>query len=82
MMKTEAPDSTLTIAFSAVAMASLANRPNIKQRQMFTEAMYRYSKALKATNLALQDPELQKSDQTLASVLMLGFYEVRVLPYL
>ena len=77
MMKTEPPDSHLSIAFSAVAMASLANRPNSRSRKLYNQAVYRYSKALKATNLALQDPTLQKSDQTLASVLMLGFYEVK-----
>jgi hypothetical protein len=76
LMKTEAPDSHLALAFSAVAMASLANRPNAKRASLFNQAIYRYSKALKATNLALQDPAHQKSDQTLASVLMLGFYEV------
>lgn len=76
MMKIEPPDSCLTIAFSAVAMASLANRPNAKRTSLFSQAVYQYSKALKATNLALQHPEHQKSDQALASVLMLGFYEV------
>lgn len=76
MMKNEPPDSHLSIAFSAVAMASLANRPNSRSRQLYNQALYQYSKALKATNLALQDPTHQKSDQTLASVLMLGFYEV------
>lgn len=77
MMKNEPPDSHLAIAFSAVAMASLANRPNTRSKRLWNEAVFRYSKALKVTNLALQDPAQQKSDQTLAAVLMLGFYEVR-----
>jgi hypothetical protein len=76
MMQNEPKDSTLSIAFSAVAMASLANRPNTRNKKLYHEAVFRYSKALKATNLALQDPALQKTDETLASVLMLGFYEV------
>lgn len=76
MMKNEPPDSHLSAAFSAVAMASLANRPNTRSKKLWNEAVFRYSKALKATNLALQDPLQQKSDQTLAAVLMLGFYEV------
>jgi len=76
MMQSEPPDSQLSIAFSAVAMASLANRPNTRNKKLWNEAVFRYSKALKATNLALQDPTKQKSDQTLAAVLMLGFYEV------
>jgi len=77
MMKNEPADSHLSTAFSAVALASLANRPHSKSRQLYNQAVLRYSQALKATNLALQDPAHQKSDQTLASVLMLGFYEVR-----
>lgn len=76
MMKNESPDSHLSIAFSAVSMASLANRPNSRSRRLYNQAVYQYARALKATNLALQDPALQKSDQTLASILMLGFYEV------
>lgn len=76
MMKTVSPESPLAIAFSAVAMASLANRPNSRRNALYNQAVFRYSRALKATNLALQDPEQQKTDETLATVLMLGFYEV------
>jgi len=76
MMKAEKPDSHLAIAFSAVAMAALANRPNSRGTGLMQRAIGQYSKALKAINIALQDPVLQKSDQTLAAILMLGFYEV------
>jgi len=76
MMKVEKPDSHLAIAFSAVAMAALANRPNSRGTGLTQKAIGQYSKALKAINIALQDPVLQKSDQTLAAILMLGFYEV------
>lgn len=41
------------------------------------QAVAQYTKALKATNLALQNPAQQKSDQTLAAILMLTFFEVR-----
>jgi hypothetical protein len=76
MIRTEAPDSQLSIAFSAVAMASLANRPNSRGRGLMSQAVAQYTKALKATNLALQNPAQQKSDQTLAAILMLTFFEV------
>lgn len=77
LMKGEGPESQLTLAFSAVSMASLANRPSSKHRADLRQlAIAQYTKALKATNLALQNPVTQKTDQTLAAVLMLGFYEV------
>lgn len=77
MLKNESPNSHLSLAFSAVAMASLANRPNTRgQRVLFSQAIGQYAKALKATNLALQTPVHQKTDATLAAILMLGFFEV------
>lgn len=77
LIKGEGPESQLALAFSAVSMASLANRPSSKHRADLRQlAIAQYAKALKATNLALQNPATQKSDQTLAAVLMLGFYEV------
>ncbi|KAL3426144.1 negative acting factor [Phlyctema vagabunda] len=75
MMKTESPDSHLSVAFQAVAMASLANRPNSRGSGLMTQAIAQYAKALKVTNLALQNPALQKTDQTLASIILLGFFE-------
>ncbi|KAH8661651.1 hypothetical protein BGZ60DRAFT_90277 [Tricladium varicosporioides] len=76
LIKNEGPDTQLSLAFSAVSMASLANRPNSRNRRELSHiAVAQYSKALKATNLALQNPAQQKTDQTLAAILMLGFYE-------
>ncbi|KAH7369702.1 hypothetical protein BKA65DRAFT_3593 [Rhexocercosporidium sp. MPI-PUGE-AT-0058] len=76
MLKNESANSHLSLAFSAVAMASLANRPNTRgQRVLFSQAIGQYAKALKATNLALQTPAHQKTDATLAAILMLGFFE-------
>lgn len=80
MMKTERPDSHLSVSFQAVALASLANRPNSKGSGLMSQAISQYAKALKVTNIALQNPALQKSDQTLASILLLGFFEVREFP--
>ncbi|KAJ5033612.1 uncharacterized protein L3040_008724 [Drepanopeziza brunnea f. sp. 'multigermtubi'] len=76
MLKNERPDSHLQLAFGAVAMASLANRPNTRgQKHLFSQAVGQYTKALKATNLALQSAAHQKTDATLAAILMLGFFE-------
>lgn len=76
MMKFERPDSQLSTAIQAVAMASLANRPNSRGSPLMVQAVAHYAKALKATNIALQSPAQQKSDQTLASIILLGFFEV------
>jgi len=40
------------------------------------QAIGQYAKALKAINLALQNPAQQKSDATLASIILMGFFEV------
>ena len=76
MMKTDTTESALASSFQAVAMASIANRPNTKASGLMTQAIGHYAKALKVVNIALQNPLQQKSDQTLAAVIMLGFFEV------
>jgi hypothetical protein len=75
MLEKESPGSHLSLAFAAVSMASLANRPNSRGRMLYAQAVGSYTKALKAVNLALQNPALQKTDQTLAAILLLGFFE-------
>lgn len=76
IIRTERPDSHVSIAFQAVALASLANRPNSRASGLMVQAISLYSKALKGINLALQNPMQQKSDATLASILLMGFFEV------
>jgi hypothetical protein len=76
LVKSESPDSHFSLAFSAVALASLAKRPSARGTPLFVEAVGLYTKALKAINIALQTPAHQKTDQTLAAILMLGFFEV------
>jgi hypothetical protein len=41
------------------------------------QAISQYAKALKAINLALQNPAQQKTDATLASIILMGLFEVR-----
>lgn len=75
LIKTEASDSALSLSFQAVAMASLANRPNARGSNLMHLAIENYAKALKVVNLALQNSVQQKADQTLASIILLGFFE-------
>ncbi|KAG0647226.1 hypothetical protein D0Z07_7037 [Hyphodiscus hymeniophilus] len=75
LIKTEKSDSHLSTAFSAVALASLANRPSTRGRGLMPQALALYTKALKQINLALQNPTQQKQDSTVASILLLGFFE-------
>jgi len=76
LLQSEGPKSHISIAFEAVALAALANRPNSKTSNLMVQAIAKYGAALKAVNLALQNPAQQKSDATLASILLLGFFEV------
>jgi hypothetical protein len=75
LVKMESPNSPLSLSFQAVAMASLANRPNSRGSSLMHVAIDHYAKALKEVNLALQNPAQQKTDQTLAAILLLGFFE-------
>jgi hypothetical protein len=75
LIKSESSESHLSVAFSAVALASLANKPNVKSSGLMPKAIKLYTKALKQVNLALQNPAQQKLDSTVASILLLGFFE-------
>ncbi|KFY44128.1 hypothetical protein V494_01614 [Pseudogymnoascus sp. VKM F-4513 (FW-928)] len=63
----------LSLAFSAASLAAFGNRPSGKA--LLTKAQEQYSKAIRHVNYALRDPVLQKTDETLASVMLLGMYE-------
>ena len=76
LIKSEARESPVLLAFSAVSFASLANRPNSKGSGLMVRAVAEYGKALRAINVALQTPSQVKTDATLASILLLGFFEV------
>lgn len=74
LLRNEPPDSHLSVSFKAVALAAFGNRPNSKK--LLVQASSEYSRALSSTNTALANPVMQKSDQTLAAVLLLGLFEV------
>ncbi|KFY47516.1 hypothetical protein V496_10607 [Pseudogymnoascus sp. VKM F-4515 (FW-2607)] len=63
----------LRLALSAASFAAFGNRPGGKA--LLTKAQEEYSKAISHVNDALRDPVAQKTDETLASVMLLGMYE-------
>lgn len=70
------PSPNLIASIKAIGLAVMSNRhmaPGLMQ-----SAYSEYSTALLATNRALQDPARYKSDSTLAAVMLLGMYEVRI----
>lgn len=72
------PNSHLYYALSAVSLASSGDRPSCRRngsKSVSARASLVYAKALERTNRALMDPLLAKEDETLAAVLMLGFFE-------
>lgn len=66
-------NKALNLAFSAASLAALANRPNAKS--LLLRAEEQYSRAIRHVNTALRDPIQQKTDETLAAVLLLGLFE-------
>ncbi|WQF82563.1 Putative zn(2)Cys(6) fungal-type DNA-binding domain, fungal transcription factor [Colletotrichum destructivum] len=65
--------SPLQSAFSAVSMAALAGRPH--SRRLSSMANLHYSKALEDLTRAMQDRIAVRQDTTLASAILLAFYE-------
>lgn len=76
LMKSESSNSHLQHAFNACSLAHLGNRVKSNSEDIPNKALSEYTQALSATHHALQDPELSKTDGTLAAVLLLGLYEV------
>jgi hypothetical protein len=74
MLKSEGANSHLQRAFNACSMALLNNCSGARNAYA-DKALHEYTHALKGTNMALRDTELQKSDSTLAAVILLGLFE-------
>ena len=74
LLKGESGVTQLSTSFTAVALASFGNRPGASR--LLPRARLEYTKALSYVNKSLQNPSTQKSNQTLASILLLGLYEV------
>lgn len=75
MMNQEGKESHLQSAFRACSLALLDNRapPGARIKE---KTLMEYTKALVGTNAALRDHKQQRADSTLASVLLLGIFEV------
>ena len=73
MVNEHQSNKALNLAFSAASLAALANRPNAKS--LLLRAEEQYSRAIRHVNTALRDPIHQKTDETLAAVLLLGLFE-------
>jgi hypothetical protein len=76
LLKQNEPAQPLLLAFSAVALAALGTRPNSKA--LLPKADLWYLNALKEINSALRDPKVAPSDSTLASVMLMACFEVRL----
>jgi hypothetical protein len=74
LLKGEPGGTQLSTSFTAVALASFGNRPGASR--LLQRARREYTRALNYVNKSLQNPATQKSNQTLASILLLGLYEV------
>ena len=74
LIKAETKIPHFKLAYDACALASLGNRTG-SGNGFQEQALIKYTKALSMTFHALKDPELSKTDATLASVLLLGLFE-------
>jgi len=79
LLKQESPPKCLLLAFSAVSMAAFGTRPNSKS--VLPKAGLSYLNALKEINFALKDPQAAPTDSTLASVMLMASFEVRLVQY-
>ena len=68
------PKTSLNTSIMAVSMASFGNRR--RHKPVLAKAAKHYAKALQQINEALLDPDLALEDQTLATVIILGLFEV------
>lgn len=77
MIRLEGIENTpFSMAFTAVSVAALAGRPN--SRHLFPKSRIYYSTALAQFKAVLKDKELAKHDTSLATAILLSFYEVRI----
>jgi len=79
LIETAHPDSSLSYAFNACAFAALGNRVRTDSVDFAALALKQQTNALKRTHVALGNPATANTDTTLASVLLLSLYEVRLL---
>nr|POE53601.1 hypothetical protein CFP56_28823 [Quercus suber] len=71
-------DPCLNFAIKACGMAALDNVSNVPIGKTYSRSMY--VEALSLLNTALRDPVRCRSDDSLMAVVMLGYFEVRIVP--
>lgn len=79
LIETEPPDSALRYAFNACAFALLGNCAKADAVDLAQLSLKQHTLALAQTHKALGHPAVAGADATLAAVLLLCLYEVRVL---
>jgi hypothetical protein len=80
MYKYSASDSALTAAVSSVAHANYARRFKYNESEQI--ALSNYTRALNLMKKIMEKPHEAKQDETMATMTLLGFYEVRTSFYL
>lgn len=70
-------DTPFPMAFTAVSLAALAGRPN--SRHLLPKSQIYYSTALVQLKEVLQDRKRATDDATLATAILMSFYEVAIL---
>lgn len=73
-------NSSFQLAYSACGLAAMSNREKATNGDLVEVAYLQHTRAMRAVSEALQDPTRCKTDATLASVLLLGFFEVFAIP--
>lgn len=77
LLQTETnPNSPFQLAYSACGLAAMSNREKANNTDLTELSYMQHSRASSAIRKALADPTQCKSDATLASVLLLSFFEV------
>lgn len=79
VLQGQAPDSAVQYALRACAFSALGNRWVSETVDFHAIGLSQYTAALAKTTQSLKDPRLKTADATLATVLLLGLFEVRIL---
>ena len=76
LLNQEPVTDCLKHAFNACSLAALGNRVSSNSIRFGEQALSEYTKAINGVYGALRDANTAKQDSTLASILLLSFFEV------
>lgn len=80
VLRGQPPDSAVQFALRACAFSALGNRWVSETIDFRAIGISQYTAALSRTTQSLKDPKKNTTDATLAAVLLLGLFEVRLSP--